>query len=232
MYTAFPHLDTCMHLPSYCERSADGLWAEPLNAVTNIAFMAAAWLAWRHWRTRPGSGWRHQPDVAALILLVAVIGIGSLLWHTVARPWAYWLDALPIVFFIHLFLLSFLRRIGALSWPGVLAVVIAYDGLTLAILATLPTGALNDSAGYLPVVLFLLLLTAGLRLRHHPLWRVLALASGLFGVSLLLRIVDPVLCEVLPTGTHFLWHLINGVLLYLLLRGLTDHVTPAGGRTP
>jgi hypothetical protein len=221
-----------MHLPSYCERGADGLWAEPLNALTNIAFLAAAWLAWRHWRTRPAHGWGRQPDLGALILLVVVIGIGSLLWHTVARPWAYWLDALPIVFFIHLFLLSILRRIAALSWPRVLAVIAAYDGMTLAILAALPAGALNDSAGYLPVVLFMLLLTAWLRVGHHPLWRVLALASGLFVISLLLRIIDPAICDVLPVGTHFLWHVINGVLLYLLLRGLTDHVIPTGGRTP
>jgi hypothetical protein len=30
----------------YCERLGPGLWAEPLNAVTNVAFFVAAWLAW------------------------------------------------------------------------------------------------------------------------------------------------------------------------------------------
>lgn len=221
-----------MYLPSYCERGADGLWAEPLNAVTNAAFMAAAWFAWQHWQARQDASWRHQPDVGVLILLVAVIGMGSLLWHTVARPWAYLLDAMPIIVFIHLFLLSFLRRIASLSWPGVAAAFLAYDGLTLATLGILPARALNDSAGYLPVVLSLAIMSAWLHRRRHPLWHDYLLCTGLFAVSLTLRIVDPAVCGILPAGTHFLWHLLNGLLLYLLLRGLIRDGGPLPGRSP
>ena len=218
-----------MDLPSYCERASDGLLAEPLNAVTNAAFLAAAWLAWRRWRALPGASWRHQADVGLLIALVAVIGVGSLLWHTVARPWAFWLDALPIVFFIHVFLFSFLRRLVRLSWPAIVAVFAVYEALTLGVLHVAPAGALNDSAGYLPVVLFLWLMGAGLRLRNHPLWRHYLGFGALFAVSLGFRIVDPLLCERVSVGTHFLWHLLNGWLLYLLMAGLIRHGIPERG---
>jgi hypothetical protein len=221
-----------MRLPSYCERTADGLWAEPLNAITNASFLAAAWLAWRCWRAHPAASWRHQPDVGALILLVAVIGIGSLLWHTVARPWAFWLDALPILVFIHLFLLSFLRRLMRLSWPAILGVFVVYELVTLGLMGLAPPGALNDSVGYLPVVLFLWLMAWGLRLGDHPLWRSYVALGLLFAVSLGFRILDPALCKVLPVGTHFLWHLLNGWLLYLLLAGLIRHGIRPGGARP
>ena len=31
----------------YCERLSPGIWAEPINALTNLAFLVAAFAAWR-----------------------------------------------------------------------------------------------------------------------------------------------------------------------------------------
>ena len=31
----------------YCERFGPGIWAEPINALTNLAFLVAAFAAWR-----------------------------------------------------------------------------------------------------------------------------------------------------------------------------------------
>ena len=31
----------------YCERTGPGLWAEPLNALSNLAFIAVAVILWR-----------------------------------------------------------------------------------------------------------------------------------------------------------------------------------------
>jgi hypothetical protein len=212
-----------MRLPEYCERGTEGLWAEPLNALTNAAFLMAAWLAWRTWRSHPDASWKGQPDIGALILLVAVIGIGSLLWHTVATPWAYLLDAGPIVIFIHVFFASFLWRIAGLSWPGLVAGLALYQAATFATLRAFPAGALNESVGYFPVLLFLLLMAGWLYLRDHALWKRFLACSGLFALSLGFRIADLLYCTSLPMGTHFLWHLNNGALLYLLLQGLIQH---------
>ena len=71
----------------YCERGADAaFWAEPLNALSNIAFLVAALAAGRELAGRPTGGRRHFE--ALLVVLVAVIGIGSFLFHTLATRWA------------------------------------------------------------------------------------------------------------------------------------------------
>jgi len=43
-------------------------------------------------------------------------------------------------------------------------------------------------------------------------------AAAIFAVSLSFRTVDRMLCGAFPLGTHFVWHLLNAVVLYLLLR--------------
>ena len=52
-------------------------------------------------------------------------------------------------------------------------------------------------------------------------------AGGVFALSLGFRTLDAPLCGTLPLGTHFLWHLLNGLMLWLLLRALILH-----GRVP
>lgn len=62
------------------------------------------------------------------------------------------------------------------------------------------------------VVLMILAAQAGL----WQLW----VATGVFVVSLGLRSVDMELCDAFPMGTHFMWHSLNGVFLYLLVRAV------------
>jgi hypothetical protein len=42
-------------------------------------------------------------------------------------------------------------------------------------------------------------------------------AAGTLAVSLTFRSIDMTVCDALPLGTHFLWHSLNGLALYLLL---------------
>ena len=43
--------------------------------------------------------------------------------------------------------------------------------------------------------------------------RGLAIGAGLLLLSLTLRTIDKAVCPGLPIGTHFLWHVLNGILL-------------------
>ena len=92
----------------YCERGGPGLWAEPLNAVSNAAFLVAAWAGWRLARERRDRGGQ------ALALILAAIGIGSTLFHTVAQVWAGLVDVLPIQIFILVYLA--LAVWGLIDW--------------------------------------------------------------------------------------------------------------------
>jgi hypothetical protein len=56
-----------------------------------------------------------------------------------------------------------------------------------------------------------------------PVWReragrLMFAAAGTLVVSLTFRSIDMDVCDALPLGTHFLWHSLNGLALYLLLR--------------
>ena len=56
----------------YCERTDPGLWAEPLNALTNAAFILSAVLLWQ--KLMPSG--KHDGRLRVLVGLLAAIGIG------------------------------------------------------------------------------------------------------------------------------------------------------------
>lgn len=194
----------------YCERLEPGLWAEPLNATTNLSFFIAAFFCWRLFQKQDC----RSRGSLVLIALMLVIGTGSTLFHTTATYWAMISDALPILIYQIVFLLIYSVRVMRLS--------VSYAGgllglfmVTVFSFGLLPQSWLNGSISYLPALLFLL----GFSYWH---WRyagvqkfLLLEASAIFTVSLFFRSIDMRLCESLPFGTHFLWHVLNGVVLHM-----------------
>ena len=61
----------------YCERMSPEYWAEPVNAVTNLAFVLAAVIMWRRVVG--------MPLARALCVVLSAIGVGSYLFHTHAQ---------------------------------------------------------------------------------------------------------------------------------------------------
>ena len=97
-------------LDLYCERTAPGLWNEPLNALTNLAFLLAGLLLVVALR-RAGPAVRRDPAILALVALLFLIGLGSGLFHTFATRWAVLADVIPIALFILLYMYLALRRL-------------------------------------------------------------------------------------------------------------------------
>ena len=87
-------MDWSAQIDSYCERLGPGFWAEPVNAVSNAAFLIAAFILWRKLR---GQG---LPLAMGLVGILAAIGIGSFLFHSFATRWAALADVLPILIYI------------------------------------------------------------------------------------------------------------------------------------
>lgn len=202
----------------YCERTSGQFWAEPLNAISNLAFLLVAGLI--AWRLRGGG--RRYWDVQLLVAITAAVGVGSFLWHTLATPWSQWADVIPIGLFISVFLLSFLIRVARLGWPAVLTLFVLYQALNYAVQANLPGDWLNGSVFYLPALAALLVMTLYCRIMRRRASAYLLAMLVVFGVSLVLRSVDAALCSGFPAGTHFAWHLLNAGVLYLGMRLLSD----------
>lgn len=209
---------------AYCERLDGGFWAEPLNAVSNGAFLAAAGVAVQHERR----GERRDPATLVLAGLVAVVGIGSFLFHTLANRWSMLADVIPIGLFIYAYLLLALRRF--LDLPSLAAIVVtvafaafnfSFGALTDKVLGQSSAALTNGSIDYVPAVLALVIVGGVLAVAAAPARRKAGLSllgvAGLFLLSLTCRTIDRAVCRELASGTHFLWHLLNATVLYLLI---------------
>jgi ceramidase len=205
-------MDWSRPIDLYCERTDPSFWAEPVNAISNAAFLIAAVVAFAQLRRAGRSDW----PVLLLIVLTAVIGIGSFIFHTVATSGAVLFDTVPIAVFIYGYLSFALRRFLGLSAMAALAALIVFAALSSLEAAYVPQGALNGSHAYLPA--FGATLAIGLITIKRESGRLVFAAGVTLAVSLFFRSIDQAVCAAFPLGTHFLWHTLNGVVLYLLLR--------------
>ncbi|WP_133489688.1 ceramidase domain-containing protein [Aliiroseovarius marinus] len=234
----------------YCERVSAAFWAEPLNAISNLAFILAALWGWIEAKRRD----RLDPMTMVLILLAGMIGIGSFLFHTFANAWSSLADVIPIWTFVLLFVLAALRRVAGIR-PGrigiglavvaaIIAVLFAFGGdgsgnqtsdsvATEEVTPVAPSisgedthdhaeanSLLNGSEQYLPAVLALLAFTFLTRRNGHEIAPWITAATVIFMISLTFRTFDMHLCEIWPIGTHFIWHILNGTMIALLFQGL------------
>ncbi|MGD1804983.1 ceramidase domain-containing protein [Dapis sp. BLCC M126] len=197
----------------YCERIQPGLWDEPINAISNLAFFIAAWLSWRLAKSLNVQ----QSHVKLLIYLMIAIGIGSILFHTYATGWALLMDVIPITMFQIFYLWVYTRRVMKLkSIISMILIVV----LVISSLATLQLKVLNGSLSYAPALIYLL----GLGIYHFQAQKeskfLLLAGVGIFLIALFFRTIDQYICPIFPIGTHFLWHIFNGFMLYFVTSSL------------
>lgn len=206
----------------YCERLDTSFWAEPINAITNLSFILASLFA-IYIHKKDG-----LKDKAFLFLsfMVALIGIGSFLFHTFANTWSSLADTIPIWSFVVLYVFFVIRIIFHASWFRIIRVmlivfVLAYFGFTLANSEDSGEKILNGSLQYAPALFFMAVFAISLYFKRRMLFKYVASAVLVFFLSLSFRTVDMHFCESLEIGTHFMWHILNALMLFLLL--LTLH---------
>jgi hypothetical protein len=191
------------YVDGYCERVAPGLWGEPLNSLSNLAFLVAAVLVWRL-----AAGDRAGRLLAGLIGLVFA---ASTVFHLLATRWAATADSLAILVFVLVYAVLFAR----VFYHWRLAWIVAPAFLALTVVTALLGGGL-----YLSALIGLFVFAALLAFSRDAYWTHFAVAGAVFALSLSLRALDRDVCDYVPVGTHFLWHLLNGLVLYLVSRTL------------
>ncbi len=209
-------MDLTQPVDLYCERLAPGLWAEPLNALSNSAFFGAALLVWREVARNPG---KNPAALYGLPVLIALIGVGSTAFHTLAVRWAEWLDVLCIAVFIHYFIVCFLHYCAELRWLTALIGVPGFWLLGRLVALPFDTGDFNGSVDYFPALAGILLI--GLYAAIHcraPAFHFSA--AAVLTLSLIFRTGDMAWCSAFPLGTHWIWHCLNAVTLTLAAFGL------------
>ena len=214
-------MDWTAQVDGYCERIDFSFWAEPINAVTNLSFIIAALLCLNMAVRRD----REEVYTIGLAVILFTIGVGSFLFHTFATRWAGLADVLPILLFILVYVHAATRRfLGAGQIVSALAVVgaVLFAGAFPALWnGVLPS--INGSEAYVSVLLLIIGYGLVLARRGHPAATGLFATAALLSLSISFRSVDMAFCPTVTIGTHFMWHVLNGILLGVALATFIRH---------
>ena len=186
---------------------------EPVNTITNIFIIIAAWLAYRYVRR---SRVPMTADLVLLLFLLTLTGIGSFLWHGLRTRWALQLDWMPGVGFLVVFTALWFRHlfgwiIGLLAPVVMLAAAIASVVFSWRYFDFLHhvSQNLRFTPAFATITLFavVMVLATWKKYGKRPaqLGAVLvacAIAAAVF------RSIDLLVCPYFEAGTHFLWHLL------------------------
>jgi hypothetical protein len=225
------------HVFLYCERGTNGaLLAEPINVVSNVAFLFAALVGLQLVLWRPPEEW--SPDQFLLPVLVLFIGLGSLAFHLYADQGTALADVAPIAVFMLVYLGFALNRFLGVA-PGFTVLLVIGFAAIVALAGQVKCGqgaigfpgpeltdlkqCFNGSLFYLPALVALIVVGFILRERGQSAAPWLLWAAAIFAVSITLRTLDLALCDKVliegrKVGTHFAWHVLNAVALFLLIR--------------
>lgn len=226
-------IDWTARIYNYCERGGSAtFWAEPLNAWSNLAFWVAAMLFGR-WLISAGRQglFNTAPrglkrDLWLLNALLFGIGAGSFCFHTFAQRWAGMLDVGFIVLWVYWYLWVTARRV--MRWPAV--------GVGIALVLHLASafGLIMLThwflLSYLPTLLVAYALALHARRDKLNGERWLWGSACVFTLSMVMAGLDKPLCEWVPVGTHFVWHLLNATALFCGSIGLAKNLLPGGVR--
>jgi hypothetical protein len=225
------------HVFLYCERGTnEALFAEPLNAASNASFFLAALAALLLLLRRPSE--MRGADHYLFIALVFLIGLGSLSFHLLADRASLFGDVIPIDMFMLVYLGFALNRFLRVPPGWTVLILIGFAAIVLLTMQVkcwgggigFPgaevTGAsecLNGSLVYLPALLAMAVVGGVMAERKHPAAPYILWAALIFAISVTFRSLDLALCDAYQfqgrkIGTHFVWHLLNGLALFLLLR--------------
>jgi hypothetical protein len=207
----------------YCERLDASFWAEPINAISNLSFIVAGFFLWR----------LRTPRSTLMAILVILIGLGSFSFHTFANRLTGLLDVLAIALYLVAF--AFLipkqwSRNWLLIQLGSVLMLIVSIVLAQSLMSYLkPALPWLPSGMYLGAWLALIMFALVTQYSNKTSARFLWLAVIVFPISLLSRQLDMPLCDSIG-GTHWLWHLFNGLTLFLSSYGLCTQRRLNSGR--
>ncbi|MCD8504706.1 MAG: ceramidase [Burkholderiaceae bacterium] len=208
----------------YCERTDPSFWSEPVNALTNLAFVVAGLLLIA----------QRRPPARLLGTLIVLIGLGSFLFHTFANRLTGFLD----VFFIGVYLIAYawlwprwVTNAGFVIRSSSVVALILLIGMASASVAWLkPLAPGLPPGAYLGAWFYVIALAtlSATNQRRAGIW--LWATAGLFLVSMTARQLDLPLCEQLG-GSHWLWHVMNAGVLYASARALLIGAEYSGSET-
>lgn len=203
----------------YCERTHPGFWAEPANALTNFAFFVAAFYAFRLWKKRERI-LGHAPVLPLLAFTIFLVGVGSFAFHTFANRITGFMDSFFIAVFMYVYLGTLLRKVFELQTRGIVIGLVGFFAVGVGFLMVVPSDMFNGTEQYFACIIAFAALIMGSINHAKNYTPTLVVGMLAFIASMFFRSMDMSWCESYPLGVHFIWHVLNGLVLALLMRYL------------
>jgi hypothetical protein len=213
--------------PQYCETpdAITGIFpVEPANAISSGIIVVFGLFAL-------ASVIRRTPNALSFYALCALLitnGVGSILWHGLRTRWALTLDVLPALIFVVGAIILWARYVA--SWRE--GLLVTAGGIVLALIvrfADLPVrGGWTMMAPFIITIAIWLIARTYSQSKKAALTGALALTSAL--AALTFRSIDGSMCDTVPMGTHFLWHVFLSAAAFMCLQALITLETST--RTP
>lgn len=209
-------MDLFAPLDLYCERTDTHLLSEPLNLISNLAFIVAGYMILRN--TRAQDSYQNVSKTKLLAWQIIAVGIGSGLFHSFANRWSQLCDVMPIGILLLTYIWLFCRHVASLNWLLSAGAIILFLVLSAAVALLADPLASNGGQFYFGTWITLLALSFYLSGRGNAhSSRPMLLATLLFALSIFMRTVDLKICDEWPWGTHVFWHILNAFVLYLVI---------------
>ena len=162
----------------YCERVDASFWSEPLNAITNVSFVLAAWLLWRELSEaasrRRALAWRRSARSPGFSRWSARAASCSTPWRPSGQDWLT--SSRSCCLAASSCTRSCGIRLGLSRWIA-LTGAFAFGVASYFTPRFLPAGFLNQSGAYFPYIAGLLGIVVWLKARAREGWRMFAAAS-------------------------------------------------------
>lgn len=206
---------TFSYIDAYCERI--NFNAEPLNVITNLAFIIAGVILLKKLFSTSQIKLRNF-DLIFLSLTIIVIGFGSAAYHYRPNEFTLNLDVLPIAVYIHVFLLSLLFRVFNLNILKALFFFFIFIGAGIISEIYLDREILNGTIMYIPTYIALILIIVAFKVQKYSQYKYTFNTAIIWTFSLVFRTIDMESCDLtFGLGTHTLWHILNAIVLYRLV---------------
>ncbi len=205
--------------PLYHEFHFDSWIKEPWNAYSSLFFLIPV-LFWL-WKLR--GQYRKYSMITILLPLLFLNALGSTIYHAFrASDLALMLDWMPAMvmnlilcwyFWNKLIKKPLISGVIVLTFFMLSGFIMSYFG------ATLGDRAINLSYLLIGIGFIIPMMTFLINTRFYK-WHLLAMTFLFLGIALLFRILDyPTpnpFPELLPQGTHFLWHIVSALAVFSL----------------
>ena len=196
---------------NYCERQITDFWGEPVNALTNLIFVVLGLTLVFKTKTNKYCFY--------LSIQIIAIGIASFIFHTFANRLGAVLDISSIIVFgmTYIFAVNLCFLNASYFSSFLIATLLIPFSFAVSFLTMASFGELNGSSWYISFVILFLIYAFLLRKTCSDFSRVLFYSTPFFVISIIFRSIDQAFCNIIPVGTHFIWHIMNGILLSSLV---------------